>query len=251
MKPILLKVVALTGLLTLSSPAANADIFDWTSNNIQALYGNDFQLGDKDRATITIEHSDGWLYGYNFFFVDTVVHNDIGIEFYSEIYTYLSLKKITGLNGSLGLIKDISIMAGLNIGNKPEHDNFKAYLLGINFDFANDWFNYLQISVSAYKADDVSDKYGVQITPVWSLPFELAGVKFKFRGFTDFNLGNTNATGTFSILSQPQLLLDVGALAGWKSDKVYLGTEYQHWHNKYGIKGIDEHVVQAMIIGFF
>lgn len=246
------KILTAVGSLILPfCPLANAEVFDWTSNNVQALYGNDFKLGDKNRPTITIEHSDGWLYGSNFFFVDIVEHSNIGVEFYSEVYSYLSLSKVTGFNWSLGPIKDISIMAGLNIGNKPEHDSFKAYLLGINFDLANDWFNYLQISVSAYKDDNVRHKYGMQITPVWSLPFDVAGLKFKFRGFTDFNFANTNATGTFSILSQPQLLLDVGDLAGWKSDKIYVGTEYQHWHNKYGISGINEHVVQAMIIGFF
>jgi nucleoside-specific outer membrane channel protein Tsx len=142
-------------------------------------------------------------------------------------------------------------MTGLNISNKPENDNFKAYLLGLNFEFSAPLFDYLQLSVSAYKDDNINNKYGMQITPVWSIPFELAELKFKFRGFTDFNIGNTNAAGRFSILSQPQLLLDVGDLVSLQSNKVYIGTEYCHWHNKFGIKSVNEHVVQAMIIGFF
>jgi nucleoside-specific outer membrane channel protein Tsx len=243
------KTLPLFCLLSVSSHSAVA--FDWTSNDIQVLHGNDFKLGDKDRTTVTVEHSNGWKYGSNFFFVDIVDRNDVGIELYAEVYSYLSLNKISGHDWSLGVLKDISLMTGLNISNKPENDNFKAYLLGLNFEFSAPAFDYLQVSVSAYKDDNVSHKYGTQITPVWSVPFELAHLKFKFRGFTDFNIGNTNAAGIFSILSQPQLLLDVGDLAGLKSDKVYIGTEYQHWHNKYGVKGVDEHVVQAMIIGFF
>lgn len=243
------KSLPLFYLLSIASSSALA--FEWTSSDIQLLHGNDFKLGDKERTTVTVEHSNGWQYGSNFFFVDIIDRNDVGIEVYAEVYTYLSLNKLSGHDFSVGLIKDISLMTGLNISNKPENDNFKAYLLGLNFELSAPLFDYLQISVSAYKDDNVNNKYGMQITPVWSIPFELAEIKFKFRGFTDFNIGNTNAAGRFTILSQPQLLLDVGDLVGLKSDKVYIGTEYSHWHNKFGIKSVDEHVVQAMIIGFF
>lgn len=249
MHSFLAKLLPIFLILNLVSFSAQA--FEWTSTDIQLLYGNDFKLGDKDRATVTLEHSNGWQYGSNFFFIDTVARNDIGIELYAEVYTYLSLNKISGHDWSIGPIKDISLMTGLNISNKPENDNFKAWLLGLNLEFSAPLFDYLQLSISAYKDDNVRNKYGMQMTPVWSLPFELAELKFKFRGFTDFNIGNTNAAGRFTILSQPQLLLDVGDLVGLQSNKVYIGTEYSHWHNKFAIKGVDEHVVQAMIIGFF
>jgi nucleoside-specific outer membrane channel protein Tsx len=244
-------LAALCCLSFISYPSANADVFDWTSTDVQVLYGTDFKLGDKSRTTVTVEHSDGWRYGSNFFFVDTISRNDVGAEIYAEVYSYLSFNKISGLDISFGPLKDISLMLGLNIGNKPENDSVKSYLLGLNFEWSVPFFDYLKLSASAYKNDNVHGKYGLQVTPVWSVPFEVAGLKFKFRGFTDFNFGYTNTSGTFSILSQPQLLFDVGDLVGLKSDKVYIGTEYYHWHNKYGIKGIDEHVVQAMIIGFF
>lgn len=237
--------------LILNFIVSSVQAFDWTSNNIQFLYGDTFKLGDKSRSTITIEHSDGWQYGSNFFFVDIVNRNDMSTELYAELYSYFSLNKLTGKNLSFGFIKDMDIMLGLNISNKPEYDNYKAYLFGMNFQINAPAFDYLQISVSALKNDNVNNKYGVQITPVWSMPFEIKHLKFKFRGFTDFNLGNTSNTGQFSILSQPQLLLDVGDLVGLSSNTFYIGTEYQHWHNKFGVKGVDEHVVQAMIIGFF
>ena len=245
----LLSPLILFFLLSLISSPILA--FDWMSNNLQVLHGTNFQLGDKSRTTITIEHADGWKYGSNFFFVDIINRDDISTEIYSELYTYLSLNKITGRDNSILFIKDAALMLGLNIGNKPENDNFQAYLVGVNFELDVPKFDYLQLSISSYKNDNVNGKYGVQITPVWSIPFEIADMKFKFRGFTDFSFGNTNASSTFTILSQPQLLLDVGDLAGLPSDKLYIGTEYNHWHNKFGIKGVDEHAVQAMIIGFF
>lgn len=250
MNSILSKSLRLFCALSLVSQSANA-FFEWTSNDIQLLHGNDFKLGDKRRPTMTIEHSDGWQYGSNFFFIDTVNRNDVGIELYSEVYSYLSLNKISGHDWSWGYIKDLSLMTGLNISNKPENGNFKAYLLGLNVEFSAPAFDYLQVSVSSYKDDNLSNKYGMQITPVWSVPFELGDLKFKCRGFTDFNIGNTNASGIFTILSQPQLLLDVGDLVGLQSNTIYIGTEYSHWHNKFGVKGVNERVAQAMMIGFF
>ncbi|WP_200875016.1 hypothetical protein [Methylomarinum vadi] len=53
------------------------------------------------------------------------------------------------------------------------------------------------------------------------------------------------------MLTQPQMLIDVGDLAGWKSDKVYIGTEYMYWYRKFGLDGVEESTVQGMIIAFF
>jgi len=151
----------------------------------------------------------------------------------------------------LGPVKDVSILAGINISNKPENDNFSAYLAGLSFDLSNPYFDYLQFDIAVYKSDDVKNKYGFQFTPVWSFPFEIGIFKFKFRGFTDFHTANTNNSGNFNILAQPQVLVDVGDWVGIKTDTFYMGTEYSYWHNKFGIKHVEESVVQAMLIGFF
>lgn len=49
----------------MAMPAANA--FEWVASDVQLLYGNDFELGDDERTTATVEHSHGWQYGTNFF----------------------------------------------------------------------------------------------------------------------------------------------------------------------------------------
>lgn len=238
-------------LLLLSLATSTSQAFEWTNTDIQALYGGDFELGDNSRTTITVEHADGWKYGSNFFFVDTIFRDDIGVEVYAEAYTYLSLSKISGQQVGFGPIKDISILGGLNISNKPENDNFKAYLAGISFDLGNPWFDYLQLDIATIKNDSQSGKFDLQLTPVWSVPFSIADVKFKFRGFADFWLGNSNASGTFNVLAQPQMLLDIGNLSGWQDNKVYIGVEYMLWHNKFGVENVNESTVQGMIIGFF
>lgn len=238
-------------LFTLLLYILPAQAIDWTASNAQLLYGENFEFGDPNRVTATVEHAHGWQYGTNFFFVDIADRNDVGVEVYAEVYAYLSWNKVTGRAISLGPIKDISLALGLNISNEPERDHFKAYMFGVSFDLTNELFDYLQFDMTVYKADDVSGRYGLQFTPVWSMPFTIGGVNFKFRGFTDFRTGNTNASGHFHILAQPQLLIDIGDLAGWRKDTVYIGTEYSHWYNKYGVKGVDERVIQGMIIGFF
>lgn len=53
------------------------------------------------------------------------------------------------------------------------------------------------------------------------------------------------------MLAQPQLLLDVGDLVGWKSDVFYIGTEYSFWLNKFGVEDANESAWQGMMIGFF
>ena len=60
--------------------------FDWITSNVQLLHGGNFELGDKDRTTVTVEHANGWKYGKNFFFVDVLNRRDIGVEVYDAVY---------------------------------------------------------------------------------------------------------------------------------------------------------------------
>ncbi len=222
--------------------------FDWSSTNIQGLYGGDFEFGDTKRGTATIEHAHGWKYGDNFFFVD--MYNNDGFEVYAEIYSSLSLSKMSNAEVAFGPIKDVSLMLGLNISNAPVSTPFRAYLWGVEFDLGNQYFDYLKLSVAAYKEDGVAT-YGVQVTPVWSFPFTLLETKFKFRGFLDLKNGSTNAAGNITMLAQPQLLLDVGDLFNTKADVFYVGMEYSYWVNKFGVEGVDESAVQGMVSVFF
>lgn len=246
---VLLRNKVFISLLTFFMSTASVSAFDWSATNVQALYGDNFELAEQQRQTMTVEHIHGWKYGSNFFFVD--LYNNQGTEVYAEVYSYLSLNKITGRDLSFGPVKDISLVAGINISNRPEADSFKAYLAGVQLDLGNKYFDYLSLDIKAYKNDDVSGLYGIEVTPVWSLPFNIGPAKFKFRGFVDFRTANTNANKNFSMLAQPQLLYDVGDLFNWRSDTLYVGTEYSYWFAKYGIEGLNESAFQAMVIGFF
>ena len=232
-------------LLTFSHSIWAGSFLDWSSNNIQLLQGNDFKLGDKTRTLLTFEHVNGWRYGDNFLFIELINRNDTSTEVYGEFYPRLSWSKIAGKTPSSLWIKDISLVAGFNGGNLPKHDPYKAYLLGGGLSFNLPHFNFFTLDLQAFKSDNVHTT-GVQVTPVWSVPFQLGHFHFLFKGYAEWQ--SKKATGGSStLLTQPQLLLDVGYLVSNHRDKFYMGIEYHYWHNKFGIKGVTERIPQAMI----
>jgi len=67
--------------------------FDWTSNNVQVLTGGSYEPGPERRNSITLEHVNGWAFGENFAFLDIINRDDIGTEYYGELYPRLSWPK--------------------------------------------------------------------------------------------------------------------------------------------------------------
>lgn len=240
------KLALLYFLLIANSQAEG--FFDWSSNSLQVLTGGTYELGPERRNSITLEHVDGWRYGENFVFMNIVNRDDVGTEVYGEFYPRLSWSKITGKSPSFAGFKDFSLVAGINLGNLPKSDPFKAYLIGAGVKFNVPSMDYFQIDVLAFKSDNVHTT-GVQISPVWSMPFQIGDLNFKFKGFADWQ--SKDATGgEYVILAQPQLLLDVGEIAG-HPEQLYAGIEYSYWKNKFGIKGITEKVTQVMLMFSF
>ena len=77
------------------------------------------------------------------------------------------------------------------------------------------------------------------MTPAFSLPFKAGGASMSLEGYADF-IG-AHADCEAMVISQPQLRVDISGL--WnKPGKVYLGVEWDYWHNKYGIKGLRDNV---------
>lgn len=234
-------------LLSFSPIYASAQpLFDWSSNNIQLLHGNHFNSTDNTRTITTIQHADGWKYGENFFFID--IDNRAEADHYAiygEFYPRLSWSKITGKTPSFSLFKDFSLVAGLNAGNQPERDPFRAYLLGAGIKFNMPGFDFFVIDVMAFKSENVNTT-GVQISPAWNSRFPIGSLNFEFKGFLDWQSADVTG-GVSNVLAQPQLLLDVGDIFGY-SKTFYAGIEYQYWHNKFGVKHLNENFPQAMIL---
>lgn len=250
------------GLLALAliSGAGQSVAADWSETDVQVMNGTRFRdpgnHDDVTKTTVTLQHVSGYAYGRNYFFVDSYWgtknaprSNDI----YGEYYHYLSLGKTTGAKFGESFLKDVSMTAGINAGSSTGGAGTRILLYGVTLDFAVPGFSYFNVDLLAY--DDRSQFNGVsshyrnsyQVTPVWRLPFTLGGTHWSFEGFCDF-IGARGQGTVNQVLCQPQLRLDVGHLVSGRRDAFYIGTEYQYWHNKYGIDGLHESFPNVMAV---
>ncbi|NKB44102.1 MAG: nucleoside-binding protein, partial [Alphaproteobacteria bacterium] len=99
-----------------------AEAFDWSQTEFQSNFGvlstPTFAGGGKNTTVVfTVEHSDGWAYGDNYFFIDlaestTPFYNNWDI--YAEYYGNFSLSKITGDDIAFVPITEIGLICGCN-----------------------------------------------------------------------------------------------------------------------------------------
>lgn len=237
----------------------SAEFLQWSNSEIQYLHGANynepFNPNDVSQSIITLTNAHGWTYGRNFFFMDTLFTESgqaSQTNLYGEAYSTFSLSKISGLDLAFGLIKDLGITGGVNLGENmnSSQSGFRAWLYGVSVDFNLPGFAYFNVDFLRQRVTEPEDiGTSLQITPVWQLPFEIAGSKWSFEGFADF-IGKKGDHAARQALAQPQLRLDIGDLWG-NGNHLYLGIEYQYWHNKYGIKGLHDKVPQALLLWKF
>lgn len=236
-----------------------AGIAQWSSTNLQLLYGDTHQsiffngdTGKLDsvddvRSVITWEHVNGWKYGDNFMFVDITNAdrtNETATSYYGEISPRLSIGKMAGVALNKGMLNDVLLTTTAELG-----EGFRAFLYGVAVDLNLPGFSFFQFNY--YIRNDVEvfggpspNDTGSQITLVWLVPFTVANTSWAFEGFFDYAFDVDPAED--NIITAPRLLLDVGEFFGEKG-AVQAGFEYQIWRNKFGIDGIDEDVLQAMV----
>jgi nucleoside-specific outer membrane channel protein Tsx len=237
-----LPIGSLTLVAALAATAAFAGGPSWGVTGVQLLHGHGYELGPEDRDILTFEHASGWSLGSNFFFFDVNDPFAGDTDIYGEWYTRLSWNEIGLAKSGAGVLRDVSFAASINAGT-----GFRAYLAGVTLHLNVPGFAFLDLDVMAY--DDRSDADVTYIvTPAWDLPFAIGRLNCHFRGFADL-IGAEGARPA-QLLSQPQLLLDLGDLWGSK-DKLFVGLEYQYWHNKFGIAGEDESLPQLMVLWQF
>jgi len=244
-----LMFIALAGWTQL----ARAGAAEWSSTNVQYLYGNAYESiyfnpntqsldsTPVSGSVITVEHVNGWKYGDNFLFVDFTnpdrSHSDIGTSLYGELSPRLSFGKMTGADLSMGIIKDFLITTTMEVG-----DGFHNYLYGLAVDLDLPGVPVFQINY--YVRNQANADLGSQVTLVWVKPFAVGSLDFVFEGFLDYAYGLDPVEN--NLITAPRLLLDLGKTWGVPG-VLQAGVEYQIWRNKYGIDGIDEDVAQAML----
>lgn len=227
MKPIHAAAALAIGLASASN--ASAELI-WQDFSLTYLNGSDYEVGDEDRQVVTVEHASGHSWGDTFFFMDRLKWDDGTTENYMEFSPRLSLGGVTGSDLSFGPIKDVLIATTWESG-----ENFDNLLYGVGFSFDVPGFNYFNANI--YKVDNDLNDNDEQLTLTWGLPFSLGNADFLYDGFLDWSSASDTNASEMNWTSQ--LKWNIGKYFGMKS-KLYIGTEYAYWNNKFGIKGADE-----------
>ena len=242
-----LKIMYLMSLLPfLIYPSLRAS--DWQETNLQYLHGNRYLTPTNEKfsqSIITVEHVSGWTYGTNFFFFDIAspdTHNDT--KYYGEISPAISLEKIELLKLNDPFIKDILLQLNLELPQGPVH---RTVLEGVTLEWKNLWFDYLS---TQFLRRDILGVNGTsaQLTLVWSKVFGQKKWPIRFNGFLDW--ASKEGEVHDNLQTQPSLLLDF-ALKTDGRVPLRIGIEYNYWHNKLGIKGLNQSVPQLKIVWIF
>jgi nucleoside-specific outer membrane channel protein Tsx len=258
-----LRVCGLAVLLACVS-ATPAVGLEWSITELQGLYGplktpTFAGRGDEDTAVLTLEHSDAWTYGSNYFFVDfsesgNPAFNDNDV--YAEFYANFSLGKISSRKFSLGPVKDLSLIAGLNWAMDAK---IVKYLPGVRLELDLPGFAYANLDLTAY-IDDSSgiaaggapreaDSFVADFNG--SVPFSIGSHDFAVTGHVEYMGQRRNAFGqrlSWHVLSQQQFRYDLGKQLGGAENRLFVGVKLSVWINKLGDRAVDDVAPQALLI---
>lgn len=236
----LLVTLCLTLLFPFQSAMAESNFIQWHSSNIQLLRGADYELGSEKRTIVTFEHANRWTYGDFYIFGDKDWPDEGSSSYYFEPTLRLSFNKMRGKKASSGLIKDWFLATQFE---KPKGQKGR-HLYG----FAADWnlpgFVFFKTMIFVRDNPNLAGDTQ-QFTFAWNYPFSINGINFLTEGFAD--LAGSEATSVANQLFVPRLLMDIGSMVGSPNKKLWLGIEWQYWHNKFGVDGVTESVPQVQI----
>lgn len=273
--------IALSAGLLAGQQATAGDLLHWQDNSLTYLYGDNFQRlnfnGEEQpsQTTFTFEHASGWAWGDVFYFLDYVradnvqsrgsfangsfEQDDKNSFYYMEFSPRVSLSWLTGQDLSVGPLKDVKAAFTYEKGEGgPGTEN---YLYGLGFDWDVPGFAYLKTNLYRVKinnqvffADQDRNGYATQLTVAGAYPFAIGEQDFVVDGYIDWRSPSDEAGTQTSVGSSIQVKWDAGKALFGKERKLYVGTELNMWHNKYGIKpidgstdGFDQTAVQALV----
>jgi nucleoside-specific outer membrane channel protein Tsx len=271
-----LSVGLLAGQLALAG-----DMLYWQDNSLSYLYGENFQRMNfnaeqqRTQTTFTFEHASGWKWGDLFYFADYISADNVQARgnfdnrtfrkdekdsfYYMEFSPRVSLSWLTGQKLTAGPLKDVLAAFTYEKGNGgPGTEN---YLYGVGLDWNVPGFRYFKTNLYQVKinnhvffADRDSNGYATQLTVSAAYPFSVGQQDFLVDGFLDWRSPSSDAGTQTSVGSSIQVKWDAGKALFGKERQLYVGTEVNMWHNKYGVKpvdgstdGFDQTAVQALV----
>lgn len=236
------KRICLAGLLVASSSTMLQAKPIWQDFSLSALYGENYKLtNEKEQTTITAEYAAKFKYGDVFGFYDRAESGGDKTNYF-ELSPRLSLGAVSGKNLSYGIVKDVLIST-----TWEGSDSSNNYLYGLGFDLNLPKFQYANINFYRVNNENQSDDW--QMTLSYALPFNIRSEEFLFDGFLDWSTAEQDSKGvrySSELNWTSQLKWNVGKHIS-ADTRLYLGVEYSHWTNKYGVAGVDENNVSALL----
>ncbi|SIS70312.1 outer membrane protein OmpK [Neptunomonas antarctica] len=223
--------LALTGILISGGASANQL---WSNFSVSYLKGSDYEVGDNKRQVVTFEHASGHSWGDTFLFIDRSVSDDSTRETYFEFGPRVSLNYLTGLDLSVGPVKDV-LLAGQWEGKSDKFGGFDNFLFGVGMKLDVPGFSYVNANV--YHVNNGNKDSDEQLSVSFAAPFSVGSAEFLYDGFIDWSTSASDHASEMNFTSQ--LKWNAGKLLGSKAP-VYVGVEYAYWNNKFGINGVDE-----------
>ena len=230
-------------LMALATMPANAQM------EFQVQHGsllNPFSGSKASTTILTLQHAGGWRYGDSFFFLDLADDNKSDgfndKDAYGEWYPTMSLGKLSGKAITLGPIRDVALIAGVNYGADT---NILKFLPGLRLSWSVPGFLFLNSDfcasfdhsggVASGGAPGTNTGWTIDVS--WALPFMIGGQSFAVAGHAEYVASVTNEFGDKvleSILAQPQFTWDLGAALGG-ANHLLVGIELQYWRQKLGV----------------
>ncbi|MBU2894403.1 nucleoside-binding protein [Colwellia sp. D2M02] len=229
LKPILLTITLLAVLFNTASMAKT----NWSSPSFTYLNGSGYELGDNHRQIITFEYASANSWGDMFLFMDRAESSNGDNSTYSEVSPRIHITAF-----ELGVIENLYFTPVAEFG--PETN----WLAGLGTDLKIPYFQYAKLSL--YYKDNGDGDSSEQLTLSWAIPLyenilvdgfiDVMGSYQKDNGFT--SASSINATS--------QLKYNLASYLGLDTP-LYVGIEYVHWNSKYGVAGVDERNVNALV----
>lgn len=235
---------AMLTLGVLASPAAMAEQ-KWSDASLSYLKGDKYEVGDNKRQVVTFEHASGHDWGDTFFFMDHLMSENGARDTYYELSPRLSMNYLT--NGKIapkgGLVKDVYLAGTMEGSTKATN-----YLGGVGVSLDVPKFKYFNVNL--YRANNGGGKDNDnQLTVTYAVPFQLGSADFLYDGFVDVSSKADDHAAETNFTSQ--LKWDMGKQLFHTKKPIYVGLEYAHWKNKFGIDGIDEKNPSLLIKAHF
>jgi hypothetical protein len=268
MKKFTLTALAIVALASVPVSAAN-----WSDTFVGWRYGTEFREpglpGTIEKNIIQLNHVSGWEYGVNFFNVDMLMSSakdpaqnatapnfgggqpGYGVPGTNEVYVVyhstINLSKVFKTDLSAGIIKDISLTAGLEANAKANAFGSKKRFISfgptINFAVPKGFFDLgiwacheQNFNGVVMKAVDFKTDY--EISAAWGIPFSMGDVHAEFKGFANY-LGTKGKDG-FGVETKPEtlsdisLMVDISGVFGRKPGAAFIGVGFEYWNNKFG-----------------